>query len=124
MKIIDISWPISQDTTAYKDKKTVTFEQTKVFENDNARESIIRLSSHTGTHIDAPAHFLQNGVTIDQVPVMATMGLCKVVDVTVVTESITRENLEQLDIQEGDIILLKTANSRLNPTQNFEKNFV
>jgi len=53
--MIDISWPIDPAMTAYKDKKIVQFEQTKIFEAVGARESVLRLGAHTGTHIDAPA---------------------------------------------------------------------
>ena len=65
MKIIDISWPISNDMTTYKDKKNVSIKKIREFNSDNVRESEITMSSHVGTHVDAPAHFLENGETID-----------------------------------------------------------
>jgi kynurenine formamidase len=69
MHIYDISWPISSATTGYKDRNIVKLEPTKNFEKDGVRESEIHLSSHTGTHVDAPAHFLRDGKVIDEVTI-------------------------------------------------------
>ncbi|MCF7899726.1 cyclase family protein [Candidatus Babeliales bacterium] len=124
MKIIDISWPITKNCTEYKNKKTVQFEFLKNFDQDNVRDSIITLGSHTGTHIDAPAHFLENGKTIDQINLEKFIGKAKVLDLTHVQEKITEQNLDQFYIVKDDIILLKTKNSLLSETQNFEPNFV
>lgn len=124
MNVYDISWPITPDMTAYKDKKTVTFESVKEFDRDGVRESIIRMSAHSGTHIDAPAHFLKQGHTISQIPCIDTSGLCKVFDLTQVSDAISQEHLKSLDIQEGDIVLFKTKNSYLLATASFRHDFV
>src|ERR1700733_12686658 len=105
MKIYDISWPISTATTGYKDKKTVNFESIKSIDTDNARETNITLSSHTGTHVDAPSHFIHDGKTIDQIELSSIIGPCKVFDMSVVTDGITRDHVENLDISAGDIVL-------------------
>lgn len=122
--VIDISWPVSPQMTAYKDKKVVAFEQTKIFERDHARESRMMLGAHSGTHIDAPAHFLENGVTIDQLPLTAFNGPCRVLDLSVVAEYISAEDLIPYKINPGEIILLKTSNSSASPLQPFNPNFI
>ena len=124
MRIFDISWPISRTTVGYKDQTTVKFEDVKTFQKDNARETIIQLDSHTGTHVDAPAHFIRDGATIDQVGLHSLIGPSAVIDLTTVGEKITAENLEEKDIREGDIILLKTTNSSLDATGDFYPYFV
>lgn len=124
MKIIDISWPISTATTGYKDKKVVRFEDIKHFEKDGARETTICLSSHTGTHVDAPSHFLKDGLTIDEITLDRCIGPCKVLDLTAVSDTITDEHLRDKDIKQNDIILLKTANSLTSPTDNFSPHFI
>jgi len=126
MKIFDISWPISTATTGYKDKNVVEFEEVKNFTRDGARETTIRLSTHTGTHVDAPSHFLKDGITIDQMKPDRFVGPCKVLDLTDVSEHITRNRLEEHDdkINENDIILLKTINSDKSPTEKFSPTFV
>jgi len=124
MKIIDISWPISKATTGYKDKNIVQFEDTKSFVQDGARETKITLSSHTGTHIDAPSHFLKDGKTIDEMHLDRFIGSCKVLDMMAVMERITRDWLQDQDIQENDIILFKTQNSATSATDLFTPHFI
>ena len=124
--IFDISWPISSTITGYKDKKTVSITQVKEFDRDNVRESTITINSHTGTHVDAPSHFLKDGKTIDQIALERLIGQAVVLDLTMVTDAITREHLEQHAgaINSGDIVLLKTTNSDLQPTAPFTPHFI
>ncbi|MDP3888915.1 MAG: cyclase family protein, partial [bacterium] len=126
MKVIDISWPISKATTGYKDRHVVNLEEIKNFNKDGMRESHIHLSSHTGTHVDAPSHFLKDGKTIDQIDLNRLVGTCKVIDVTNVSEIITRDRLTKhgADLSEGDIVLLKTSNSIKSETDPFTPHFV
>lgn len=124
MKLIDISWPITDKMTEYKDKKTVKLEKIKTFEKDGVRESVLQCGAHTGTHIDAPAHFLKNGTTVDKIPLDTFMGLCQVLDLTEVEDGITADDLAECEIEAGDIILFKTANSSLEPTDPFQPDFV
>lgn len=124
MKIFDISWPISVDTTAYKDRKAVNFEPIKSFEKDSVRESLITLGAHTGTHIDAPYHFQKHGKTIDQLELSQVIGRCKVFDMSSVDDGIAQDHLENLDIQPHDIILFKTSNSALPSTGKFNAQFI
>lgn len=123
MKIHDLSWPISEKMTAYKDKKVVKITQVKGIEVDGVVEHKLVLSTHTGTHIDAPAHFMQGGMTIDEIPLESLVGECQVLDLTHVTEKITKEDLEKFDIV-NNIILLKTTNSDLSPDTFFNYEFV
>jgi arylformamidase len=124
MKFYDISWPISEQMTAYKDKKTVTFESVKTFQLDAVRESKITIGAHSGTHIDAPSHFIKDGATIDAVDLTAVIGPCKVFDLSTVADCIRAEDIENLSIEAGDRVLFKTANSALAPTQSFASNFI
>jgi arylformamidase len=123
-KIIDISWPITPNITEYKDKKTVRVDHTKNFERDNVRESVITLGSHTGTHIDAPAHFLSDGTPIENLDLATVVGPCRVLDLTDVSEKITAADLHEHSLKQGEIILLKTRNSQLAATEKFYPDFV
>ena len=126
MKIIDISWPISTATTGYKDRHVVAFEKVKNFAKDGVRETNIRLSAHTGTHVDAPSHFLKDGKTIDQIHPDRLIGPCKVLDMTDVAEHITRNRLaeHESEIAADDIVLLKTSNSAQPATEKFSPHIV
>lgn len=124
MRIIDISWPISPEMTSYKNKKTVQFLPVKEFQKDNARETVITLSCHTGTHVDAPSHFVAKGKAIDEVPLTSLIGHCVVLDCTD-THVISRAYLEAkaLSIKHSRV-LFKTRNSFLNVNEQFNPEFV
>jgi arylformamidase len=124
MKIFDISWPISESMTEYKDAKSVKFIPTKSIENNAAREWEICMSSHTGTHVDGPAHFLPTGQTLDKIDLNHLVGPCRVLDLTSVTDKITREDLEGQGISQNEMILLKTTNSFREPNDRFTYSFV
>ena len=121
-RIIDISWPIKPGMTEYKDQAKVNFLPTKTIEKNNAREHDILLTTHTGTHVDAPAHFLENGKNLDDLPLSSFIGQCRVFDLTHVQEKITKSdkkscksnNYNNITINPGEIILLKTKNSLLD----------
>jgi Predicted metal-dependent hydrolase len=88
------------------------------------RNSLITFGSHTGTHVDAPSHFLKDGKCIDQISLDRLMGPAKVIDMVRVIDVITAEDLKHHDINEQDIILLRTMNSAYEETDEFNKEFV
>ncbi|MCE1248187.1 MAG: cyclase family protein [Firmicutes bacterium] len=124
MHIIDISIPITPDMTVYKDQpdKKPVFKTTRSIEaGDRARETDICLNTHTGTHIDAKSHFLKDGEGISHFPLHHFIGKCRVIDLTSVKEKISENDIRDKEINEGDIILFKTANSlRTKPGFNFD----
>lgn len=124
--IIDISWPVSKATTGYKDRNVVDFHEVKNFNSDGVRETTIELSSHAGTHVDAPSHFLKEGKTIDELLLDRIIGKCVVLDMTICSERITRDCLAEHDdqIEEGSIVLLRTTNSDLSSTNKFNPHFI
>ena len=124
MRIYDISWPLSQATTEYKNKGTIQLTSIKGFEKDGVRDSIITMGTHTGTHVDAPAHFLQDGKTIDMISLDRLIGRARVLDLMTVLESISADDLQRYEINEGDIIILRTTNSALGVTDEFHREFI
>jgi len=72
--------------------------------------SMLEIISHTGTHIDSPLHFIPGGSTISDMPLDATIGPARVIEIAdPVTVKVAE--LEKYDIQKGDRILCKTRNS-------------
>ena len=126
MKIIDISWPLSPVTTSYKDKKVIQVNTLKEFAKDGVRETSVILGSHSGTHVDAASHFLQDGTTIDQLDLHQVVGKCRVIEIPHTINGITREDLLSATggVHDGEIILLKTANSASDCNAPFNPNFV
>ena len=113
MKIHDISRLISEDMYVYKNKEEKKIKRKIVsdYTKGHYYESRIDTDMHCGTHIDAPLHMIENGSTIDRYDLSLFIGKCKVFDLTNVKEFIKKEDISNLDIQKGDIIIFKTANS-------------
>jgi len=72
--------------------------------------SMLEIISHTGTHIDAPLHFIRDGSTISDMPLDATIGPARVIEIKDKVK-VTKEELEKHDIKKGERILCKTINS-------------
>jgi arylformamidase len=124
MNFIDISWPITKGMTEYKDRATLKIEHFATYESRGFEESTISMGTHTGTHIDAPRHFIEGGKTVNQIDLEQLNGPCQVLDLTKVEEKITKQDLEKIKITPNKIILLKTKNSSLSPTAPFNPNFI
>jgi arylformamidase len=72
--------------------------------------SMLEMISHTGTHIDAPLHFIADGETISDMPLDATVGPARVIAIKD-RESIKAAELKKHNIKKGERILFKTRNS-------------
>lgn len=91
---------------------------------DEVNLTQIEMSAHTGTHMDAPLHFINNGMSLDRMPLSATIGPARLVAIDD-PESIKVDELSRREIKTGERILFKTRNSEENwPEMPFKKNFV
>ena len=123
MKIYDISRTISETMTVYKnrDNKRIRRKLEYVYAEKMVNESSLCMNLHSGTHVDAPYHMLDDGITMDEVNPVLYFGKAKLFDLTQVVETITALDLEGLDIQAEDIVLFKTRNSF---TEDYDPKFV
>lgn len=124
MNIIDISWPISSNMTQYKNKDAVHIAQSKTIEKNRVRETIISIDTHTGTHVDLPAHFMDTGKNSNDFDLFQCCGPCTVLDMTHVAHYITEGHLRNSPLEKNSVILFKTKNSFLNDTELFNADFV
>jgi arylformamidase len=72
--------------------------------------SVLEIISHTGTHIDAPLHFIPGGSTISDMPLDATIGPARVIEIKD-PEKIRISELDKHNIKKGERLLFKTRNS-------------
>lgn len=82
MKIVDLTHVISPSMTVYPGTAAPRLSADTTIERDGFRETRLDLASHTGTHMDAPAHLLADGDTLDRLPVARFVGSAVVVDAT------------------------------------------
>jgi kynurenine formamidase len=82
MKLLDLSHEISEETIVYPNTPQPKLINAMTFEEHGYREKMLSIGSHTSTHIDAPAHILKDGLTLDKLPLAAFYGRATVVDVS------------------------------------------
>ncbi len=80
MRIIDLTQPIGVDMPVYPGTPPPVFSSSLTLAVDGFRETRIEMVSHTGTHIDAPAHMLEAGATLDKLPIDMFFGLALITE--------------------------------------------
>ena len=122
---IDISVPVRNAMVYWPGDSPVRIKRVHDMDHgDNHNLSELSIGSHTGTHMDAPLHFIQNGLSIDRMPLDATVGRARVIEIQD-TVSIKPEELSGHHIRRGERILFKTRNSsRVWQTDTFIEDFV
>ncbi len=125
MKVHDISVPLRQDMPTYVDEPGPKLEFRKLLsKGDSATVSVIALGSHTGTHVDAPSHFLDGGPGVESLPLDALVGPAYVAEF--VGEShITAADLDSMSIPpDCQRLLFKTRNGRFWEDSAFHTEFI
>lgn len=112
MKIYDLSLPISPELIVWPGDPPLEITRPQHLERgDVATVSRIDMSVHTGTHLDAPAHFIRGGGGVETLDLRTLMGPALVVE-ALGTPAITAEVLAQLAIPAGTTrLLIKTDNA-------------
>ena len=110
MKILDISLPIQQGMPVYPGTGEVKVEQIKS-QTGTSVLSHLEMSSHTGTHVDAPAHTVPGADTLDKVDLETFYGPARVLDMSDSKQAVTTDDLQAKGVIAGERILLKTNNS-------------
>ncbi len=100
-RIIDVTLPIRPGMFTYPGDPIVAIEQTSdMSKGDLSNLSVISLSTHTGTHVDPPIHFVEDGATIDALALDTLVGPAHVIDMRGVG-SIGASELDALDLPDG-----------------------
>ncbi len=108
----DISVPLRTGMVHWPGDPEPNFERiSDIQHGSEANVTFCRLSAHTGTHMDAPCHFLPGASGIDSFPIEAGIGPARVIALPPNSQVIGRDELTGKGIQRGDRILLKTRNS-------------
>ena len=127
MKLIDISLPIHPGLPVWPGDPPVTLERVRTIGAGSAsNDSRLACSVHTGTHVDAPRHFLKEGAPVEQLPLDVLVGPATVIEVegaAVITPDELRSHNLPADTRR---LLIKTPNSGLwaDPGHAFDRDFV
>jgi arylformamidase len=110
VKWYDVTRPLSREMLVYPGDLIPVFRQEK---QGKYFISELHMSSHTGTHIDAPSHYLEDGNSVDTIPLQDLIGRCRIIDVIEAGNKITKNHLVG-KIEGAERLLLKTAFSGEN----------
>jgi arylformamidase len=108
---IDISVPLRDGMVHWPNDPPVIIKRIQDIEQGaTANLSTISMGAHSGTHVDAPIHFIGQGKGIDHIPLDTLVGKARVIQIRD-TESIKPEELASHRIRRGERILFRTRNS-------------
>jgi kynurenine formamidase len=112
-RVIDLSHRVDEDTQVYPGDPAVRLEPATTIAADGVNVLNVHIGSHSGTHVDAPYHFIENGERIDTIDVRHFFGPAVVMDVRGKSprERITVEDLRPYEdrLAEGVVAVLRTG---------------
>ncbi|MEW6335575.1 MAG: cyclase family protein [Thermodesulfobacteriota bacterium] len=123
---IDVSMTLKSGMLHWPGDPPVRIERVRDMDRaDTVNLSKITMGAHSGTHIDAPAHFLKGERGTDDIPFASLIGPARVIEIAS-AGAITGEDLERNRIRRGERILIKTINSeaKLLRRKAFTRDFV
>jgi arylformamidase len=126
MEILDVSIPIRTRMPIWPGNAGVAMRRVEaIADGAVANVSAVDLGAHTGTHVDAPNHFLEGEPGVDTVALEPLIGDAVVVDATAVQKTVDAAAVAALGVPAGtDRVLLKTRNSQLWERDEFSDEIV
>lgn len=125
MDVYDITIPLRAPMPIWDDGPAPVLETTEHLDRgDHATVTRIAMGSHSGTHLDAPAHFSPGGATIDRLPADTLVGPALVVE-HLGSEHITAADLDSMGVDGShERVLFKTCSGHLLGDTAFHRDFV
>jgi arylformamidase len=125
MHIYDITAPLSPALPVYPGDPEVTITPVAQLQwGDGANVSRLVMSSHTGTHLDAPRHFFEEGIAIDGLDLRLLMGPARVCAFPHASTHLTADDLRPLGLANIQRLLLQTPNAALWEKTGFQTDYI
>lgn len=125
--ILDLTHLISNDTPVYPGTEPLSLTVCAAIPKEGYQETMIRMNSHTGTHMDAPGHILLNAATLDQMDIAGFFGKAAVVDCSGLkaNEPITMQHIDPVReaADKAEFLLFYTGWSRLWMQEHYYASF-
>jgi arylformamidase len=122
-KLLDVSVPLVAGMPAYPGNPDFELQPVKrIADGGSSNVSRLILGTHTGTHVDAPRHFIDDGATVDALSLDLLIGRARVVDISR-RGGIGAEELAEAGLREDLRVLLKTSNSALWNDTHFHHDY-
>src|SRR5262249_45664716 len=125
-RTIDVTVPIRDGMVHYDKNPEIHLTRVQsIAAGDGANVSRLDFGVHSGTHVDAPLHFVDGGPGAETLPIDALVGPCLVVDATTVQKPLDEAAVRACSIPAGTKrVLFKTRNSKLWASDEFTRDFV
>lgn len=109
MRIIDLSHTLEEGMPVFPGTESPRLEPVCTMAKDGFREKLLTLYSHTGTHMDAPSHMLEDGKNLDDYEVHHFVGQALVVNCIEAEKEISLDMIKAYDLSDVDFVLLRTG---------------
>jgi arylformamidase len=122
---IDVSVTVRDGMAHWPDNPPIVLQRVMDLQHgDECNLSRLAMGVHSGTHMDAPVHFRQGGLGLDDMPLRATIGEARVIEIAD-PRRVTSDELRSHRPRRGERILFRTSNSaRCWQTDTFIEDFV
>ena len=112
MPIYDVTVPVSNELPTWPSDPGVEITDYRSFATgDGVNVSMLSLGAHTGTHVDAPAHFIEGAAKVESLPLDALIGEATVIEVPKDVHAIDEEFVKKSFVPGTERVLFKTRNS-------------
>ena len=118
---LDLSVPISEKTPVYPGDPAIQIAAAGDLDRDGYNDHVLTFGTHIGTHIDAPAHMIAGGNTLDAYPVARFFGRGRYISVP--NNNFSIADVKQADVAKGDIVLFHTGMSDLYHNPKYFKDY-
>ena len=117
-KLYDVSLPLHPGMAQWPGEQILDEAPLSRTPRDIANVTRLALTTHSGTHVDPPRHFVHNGATVDELPLERWVGPCYVADCRAATPEIEPRDLEAAGVPPGtERLIIRTTNSDLWTTR-------
>jgi arylformamidase len=122
-KLIDVTVPLRHGIPTFPGNPEFALEPIKrIADGGSSNVSRLVLGTHTGTHLDAPKHFIDDGASVEALPLNLLIGRTRVVEVDK-RGPITADDLAAAGLREDLRVLLRTPNSALWNSSTFHEDY-
>lgn len=122
--IYDISLPIVSGGLTYPGNPPIEISpQQAIAQGGSSNVSSVAFGSHTGTHVDAPKHFFDDGTTVDALPLDVLMGPAMVVSFGDEVMAVGEAELRLHELKGHTRVLIATRNSKFIRQREFVRDF-
>lgn len=127
MRIYDISVPVAPgETPTYPgDPGIEVGSWSSISRGDPANVTVLNFGAHTGTHVDAPAHFIEGAPGLASLPLEALVGEARVVEIPAEAPAVEESHVAADVLGGASRVLFKTRNSAFwdDPRGRFREDF-